>query len=46
MIPQYVVKMLEQRRNLALKLADVSAKVDEYCEKLVLTLTLRLTTLD
>lgn len=34
MIPQYVVKMLEQRRNLALKLADVSAKVDEYCEKI------------
>lgn len=34
MIPQYVEKMLEQRKKLALRLADVSTKVDEYCEKI------------
>lgn len=34
MIPKYVEKMLQRRRNLAVKLMDACIEVDRYCEKI------------
>ena len=32
-VPKYVLKMLQRRADLAMKLMDACSKVDEYCEK-------------
>lgn len=34
MIPKYVEKMLQRRRNLAIKLMDACNEVDRFCEKI------------